>query len=348
MRNRDYLFYTAAGAGLGAAAIATARCLRSESLRGQIALITGGSRGLGLSLARRFAREGCPIAICARDERELACARADLEARGARALAVPCDITDREQVARMIDAVRRHYGTIDILVNNAGVIQVGPLDSMTLADFETAMASMFWGAVYPTLEALPHMLTRGCGRIVNITSIGGKVSVPHLLPYNCAKFAAVGFSEGLRAELRGRGIKVTTIVPGLMRTGSYLNAFFKGDANRESRWFALSASLPGMTIGADRAARQIVAATKQGRAERVLTTPAGVLALFHGLFPGITADILGLADRLLLPQPVGGTEARKGSDVQSLQSPSMKALTTLSRAAARRYLQPQAAGTRTE
>ena len=103
-----------------------------------------------------------------------------------------------------------------------------------------------------------------------------------------------------------------------------------------------------MTISANRAARQIVAATKQGRAERILTTPASVLALFHGLFPGITADLLGLADRLLLPQPVGGTEARKGSDMQSLQSPSMKALTTLGRAAARRYLQPQAAGPRTE
>ena len=136
MRNRDYLFYTAAGAGLGAAALVTARCLRSESLRGQVALITGGSRGLGLSLARRFAREGCQIAICARDERELACARADLEARGARALTVPCDITDREQVARMIETVRQHYGRIDILVNNAGIIQVGPLESMTLEDFE--------------------------------------------------------------------------------------------------------------------------------------------------------------------------------------------------------------------
>ncbi len=348
MRNRDYLFYTAAGAGLGAAALATARCLRSESLRGQVALITGGSRGLGLSLARRFAREGCQIAICARNERELACARADLESRGARAFAAPCDITDREQVARMMDAVRQHYGRIDILVNNAGIIQVGPLDSMTLEDFESTMASMFWGAVYPTLEALPDMLARSYGRIVNITSIGGKVSVPHLLPYCCAKFAAVGFSEGLRAELRGRGIKVTTIVPGLMRTGSYLNAFFKGDANRESRWFALSASLPGMTISGERAARQIVAATRQGRAERVLTTPAAVLALFHGLFPGVTADVLGLAGRLLLPQPVGGTEAWKGADTQSLRSPSMKALTTLGRAAARRHLQPQSAGSRTE
>ena len=173
---------------------------------------------------------------------------------------------------------------------------------------------MFWGLVYRRFELLPHLLERGRGRIVNITSIGGKVSVPHLLPYNCAKFAAVGFSEGLRAELRGRGIKVTTIAPGLMRTGSYLNAFFKGDSNRESRWFALSASLP---------------------------------AHFHGLFPGITQDALGLAARLLLPHAVDGAEARKGSDTQSLHSPSMKALTTLGRAAARRYLQPQAAGSQT-
>lgn len=340
MAQRDYLFYALASAGLGAAAFAAARCLREESLRGEVALITGGSRGLGLSLARSFAREGCRIAICARDENELARARADLESRGAEVFAAPCDIANREQVAAMVRAVRERYGRIDILVNNAGIIQVGPFESMTLEDFESAMAVMFWGAVYPALEVLPEMLARGRGRIVNITSIGGKVSVPHLLPYNCAKFAAVGFSEGLRAELVGRGVKVTTIAPGLMRTGSYLNAFFKGDADRESRWFALAASLPGVTIDAGRAARQIVAAVKQGRAERILTTPANAMALAHGVFPGMTQDALALARRLLLPRAQGGVEARKGSDTQSLRSPSMKALTTLGRAAARRYLQP--------
>ena len=136
------------------------------------------------------------------------------------------------------------------------------------------MQVMFWGTVYPTLALLPQFTARKSGRVVNITSIGGKVAVPHLLPYTCAKFAAVGFSEGLHAELRDSGVKVVTIAPGLMRTGSYLNADFKGDAEKESAWFGLSSSMPGLTISGERAARQIADATSRGTAEKVLTTPA--------------------------------------------------------------------------
>lgn len=100
------------------------------------------------------------------------------------------------------------------------------------------------------------MRARRRGRIVNITSIGGKVGMPHLLPYTCAKFATVGLSEGLRAELGREGIRVTTIVPGLMRTGSHLKAMFRGQHEQEFTWFSLGASLPLVSMGAERAARQ--------------------------------------------------------------------------------------------
>lgn len=348
MRRERRLLYAAAGTGAGIAAVLALRHFRQADLRGQVVLITGGSRGLGLSLARAFAAEGCRVAMCARDGGELDRARRDLEARGAEVLAAACDVTHRDEVERLIHIALKHYGRIDILVNNAGVIQVGPVENMAIEDFEQAMNVMFWGTVHPTLALLPHMAERGSGRIVNITSIGGKVSVPHLLPYNCAKFAAVGFSEGLRAELAGSGIKVTTIAPGLMRTGSYLNASFKGDAERESRWFGVSASLPGITMSGERAARQIVAAAKRGQAVRILTTPASLLARFHGLFPGATADLLGLVNRLLLPDPGTGKQARRGLETSSLKSPAMNALTALGRSAARRFLQPQEAGTRAE
>ena len=166
----------------------------------------------------------------------------------------------------MVETVTRHYGRIDILINNAGIMVVAPVETLTRADFERVMAVNFWGVLNPTLEVLPGMRARGTGRIVNITSIGGKIAVPHLLPYSCAKFAAVGLSEGLRAELADTGISVTTVVPGLMRTGSHLNAEFGGEQEAEYRWFALGASAPyPMAIGADRAARLIVRAIKRGR-----------------------------------------------------------------------------------
>ena len=333
-----------AAAVLGLIGIRAMRHRDEGDLRSQVVLITGGSRGLGFLLAREFAREGCRVVICARDERELEQAQADLEAEGADVLTFVGNVGNRDDVRRMIDDVLRIYGRLDVLVNNAGVIQVGPIQSLRIGDFEEAMDVMYWGVLYPTLAALPHMLERRHGRIVNVTSIGGKVAIPHLSPYTSAKFAAVGFSEGLRAELAGTGVTVTTIVPGLMRNGSYQNAFFKGRQESEYTWFSLGASLPLISMNAERAARQIVQASKRGEAERTLSLPAVLLARCHGLFPGLTADLLGLAARFLLPDPAGdGFAAARGMEVQSQLRPPrrqiLNSLTTLGRRAAHRYNQ---------
>jgi short-subunit dehydrogenase len=330
-----------AGVGLGlAAGLAAALRPRPEwDLTGQVAVVTGGSRGLGLLLARELGRQGCELAICARDEAELARARADLEARGMTVHAARCDVADRADVERFMAEVLRRYGGIDILVNNAGSMKVGPVETMTVADFEDAMRVNFWGVVYPTLSVLPILRAQGGGRIVNITSIGGKVSIPHLLPYNCAKFAAVAFSQGLRAELAGDGVTVVTVVPGLMRTGSYFNATFKGDAAAESTWFALGATLPGVSMDAERAARQIVRAARRGDAEVILSLPAWVLARLHGLFPGRTTDVLRAVNRLILPAAEGDTHtAVRGHEALARgDSAVLRALTRLGRAAADRF-----------
>lgn len=328
-------------AGIGAAVIGREawRRARQADLQGQVALVTGGSRGLGLLLAREFARQGCRVAICARDEAELERAGQGLAETGAQVLAVRCDVADRADVERLVDEVTRQFGRVDILVNNAGIIEVGPLPTMTLADFEAAMGVMFWGVLYPTLAVLPRMRERRRGSIVNITSIGGKVSVPHLLPYGAAKFAAVGLSEGLGAELAGTGIRVTTVAPGLMRTGSYVNASFKGHHNAEFTWFALGASLPLVSMDAERAARQIVAATKRGDAEVILSLPAAVLARVHGLFPGLTADVLGLVNRVLPAAPSeSGRRSERGVEIQAgMDSELLRVLTAWGHAAAQRF-----------
>jgi NAD(P)-dependent dehydrogenase (short-subunit alcohol dehydrogenase family) len=324
-----------AGAGVAAlAARAIARRARLVDLAGARVLVTGGSRGLGLVLAREFGRHGARVAVCARDAEALDRARLDLEARGIPALAVPCDLTDRDQVSRMVSEVEAGLGGIDVLVNNAGIIQVGPLDSMTLEDFEAAMATNFWSAVHMAFAVLPIMRRQGGGRIVNVASIGGKISVPHLLPYSASKFALVGFSEGLRSEAGRDGIVVTTVCPGLMRTGSPRNAIFKGRHRAEYAWFAISDSLPGLTMSAERAARKIVEACRAGDAHVVLTHAAQVGDLAHALAPGLTATVLDLVNRVL-PAPGGiGTRAARGAESESAVAPSV--LTTLGDAAARR------------
>jgi NAD(P)-dependent dehydrogenase (short-subunit alcohol dehydrogenase family) len=311
--------------------------LLGVDLSGRVALVTGASRGLGFLLAREFAAQGCRVAICARDAEELGRAGAALEREGAEVLAVPCDVTDRAEVDALVAAALDRFGSLDVLVTNAGVIQAGPLPTMRLEDFEDALAVMFWGVVLPTLNALPY-LRRSRGRIVTITSIGGKIAAPHLLPYDCAKFAAVGFSEGLGAELAREGIRVTTVVPGLMRTGSPRNAFFKGRTQREYTWFTLADSVPGLSIDAERAARRIVAAARRGRAEIVLTVPAMVAVRVHGVFPGTTTRVLGLVNRVL---PRGGAadhDAEQGAAVEArIGSRIFRGLTGLTRSAARRF-----------
>jgi len=291
--------WVVAGAIASAGGRALGRWLTRYDLRNRTVLITGGTRGLGLELARQAGLAGARIAICGRDSDTLARARETLSRTGAAALALTCDVSDRHQVAELIRSVNGGFGPIDVLINNAGMVDVGPVGVMTAADFERDMSTNFWGPLNVILAVLPHMRPRGEGRIVNIASIGGKVSVPHLLPYSSSKFALVGLSQGLRAELRASGILVTTVCPGLMRTGSPQHATFKGRHDAEYTWFSLADNLPLLSMDVERAARRILNAVRHGKSHVVLSLPAKVADKIHGLFPGLTSDALGLANRLL-------------------------------------------------
>jgi NAD(P)-dependent dehydrogenase (short-subunit alcohol dehydrogenase family) len=311
----------------GVGAVAAARMISKQrqvfDLRGKTVLITGGSRGLGLVMAREFVAQGAQVAICARDLDELERATSDLVGRGGKVFPAPCDLTIQAEVEQMIRTIEDEFGVIDVLVNNAGVISVGPVEEMTLADFEEAMKTNYWAALYATLAVLPGMRARRAGRIVNIASIGGKISVPHLLPYSVSKFALVGLSTGLRAELAKDKIVVTTVCPGLMRTGSPRNATFKGQNRAEYAWFSISDSLPLISMSAERAARQIIRACKHGVAEVVLTVPARLAVKAHAAFPGMTTDLLAIVNHFL-PGPGGIGERRaKGKDSESTLSPSL-------------------------
>jgi NAD(P)-dependent dehydrogenase (short-subunit alcohol dehydrogenase family) len=254
----------------------------------------------------------------------------DLERRGARVLALLCDVSDQGSVAALVAQATAAFGRIDIVINNAGIIQVGPFDTMRVEDFERAMAINFWGAVYTTFAVLPQMRARRRGQI---TSIGGKVSLPHLLPYDCAKFAMVALSEGLHTELAQHGIHVTTVVPGLMRTGSPANALFKGEQGNEFGWFSIASATPVTAISARRAARRIVAATRRREAEVTLTVQAKLLRALQGVAPGAVQRILSLVNRALPDAAPEQTAEARGMELSTPLSPS--ALTALMNHAAR-------------
>jgi NAD(P)-dependent dehydrogenase (short-subunit alcohol dehydrogenase family) len=324
MRLTTKLALAAAG-GIGALAVARRLGRERYDFRGKSVLITGGSRGLGLVLARQLAAEGARLAIIARDRAELDRAASDLEARGAEVLAFPADVRDQHAAQGAVERAVARYGSIDVLINNAGVIQSGPVEHMQIADFEDAMATHVWGALYTMLAAVPHMRRQGGGRIVNISSIGGKVAVPHLVPYATSKFALVGLSDGMRAELAKDRIKITTVCPGLMRTGSHVNALFKGQHQGEFTWFSIMDSLPVTSIDAQRAARKIVEACRRGDPSLVISVQAKVLAFLANTFPDLSAQALRIMNRLL-PGPTteaDGDQARTGWESQSSLAPSL-------------------------
>ncbi len=329
---------TALAAGaltLGAALLSKGmRAARSMDFRNRSVVITGGSRGLGLWLARELGGQGARVTLAARDQAELERARQDLAARGVDVAIERCDVTDREQADHLVASTIERAGAVDVLINNAGVIQVGPVDHMKLADFEEAMAVHFWGPLYATLAVIPAMRRRGGGRIVNISSIGGKVGVPHLVPYCASKFALTGLSDSIRGELARDRIYVTTVCPGLMRTGSPFNAWFKGRHRDEFTWFAISDSIPVATIAAERAAAQIVDACRHGDAELVITWPAKLAVVANAIAPEAVALAMNVANRLVLPGPIDEAGDRAYSGWQSLSKWAPSRLTRLTEQAA--------------
>jgi short-subunit dehydrogenase len=335
VRNAAYL-----GVGLVCAA-ADAYLSRSRRLRGSVVVITGGSRGLGLALAEELGRRGARLALVARDRYELDRARQILFSSGAVGdeaglLALSADLRSQKDAEGVIEQATKQFGRVDVLINNAGIITVGPIENQTIEQFRDVMETNFFAALHCTLAVLPQMLQRGDGSIANITSIGGKVAVPHMLPYTASKFAAVGFSEGLCTELRAKGIRVTTVVPGLMRTGSHRNALFTGDASSEYRWFSLAANLPGASAAAGRAARQIAHAIGSGAAEVTITPQALLASRFASVAPGLTRCAMSGMQFLLPAARPGESRARRGEEVRDQEWFFASAMGSL---AARRYNQ---------
>jgi len=309
-------------AGIGAvfAVRQVVRRARAMNLAGKVVVITGGSRGLGLVMARQLVDEGARIAICARDAEELRRAQNELIERGADVLAMPCDITQREQVEEFVRAVENRFGAIDVLINNAAIIQIAPMDEMTHADYTEAMNINFYGALNMTLAVLPAMKQRTSGNIVNIISFGGKVAVPHMLPYTASKHALAGFSEGLRVESRKHNVTVTSVYPGPLRTGSHVNVTYKGQNEKEAAWFSTTASTPVLSMQAERAASQIINGFKQGRAQVVMPLLTELQIKAAALAPAIAQEFLVLVDKMM-PAPGGiGKQSASGKESGAVES----------------------------
>jgi NAD(P)-dependent dehydrogenase (short-subunit alcohol dehydrogenase family) len=317
------LWLAGLGIGLSVGTMLLRRQSRRMNFHNRVVVITGGSRGLGLEMARQFAAEGARLVLLARNEPELEMAYQELSQIGAKVMTIPCDVGIREQAEAAVDQVIERFGRLDVLINNAGITQVGPVDHMKVEDFEDAMNVHFWGPLYTMLKAIPVMRRQGGGRIVNVSSIGGKVSVPHLAPYGVSKYALVGLSDAYRAELARDDIAVTTVIPGLMRTGSYYHGNFKGKNEEEFTWFSWMAATPITAMHSSRAARQILNAVRFGVPQVTLTVQARLVEILNHVAPNLSAKVWETFARML-PEPTGdlGNELHTGFESRSKRSPS--------------------------
>jgi NAD(P)-dependent dehydrogenase (short-subunit alcohol dehydrogenase family) len=186
-----------------------------RSLHGRVVVVTGGGRGIGRAIAGALAAKGCRVAI---GDLDAYAAREAAEALGGDAVGLALDVTDRPAFTTFLDEVERRLGPVDILVNNAGIMAVGPFEEEDEGTVIRQLEINLHAVVHGTKEAVRRMKPRGTGHIVNIASSAGKTGVPNLATYCATKHGVVGLSEALRFELRGTGVEISVVMPGIVRT----------------------------------------------------------------------------------------------------------------------------------
>jgi NADP-dependent 3-hydroxy acid dehydrogenase YdfG len=239
----------------------------------QVAIVTGASSGIGRATALALARQGANLALAARNIELLTTLAAEISSLGREVLVVPTDVTRQEQVSSMVEAVIGRWSRIDILVSNAGQYIRAPISILNLSDLEQSMAVNFYGGVYAVQAVLPHMLAHTSGHIVFISSLDGKFALPGDAPYVAAKFALTGFSAALRQEMIGKGISVTTVLPGRVDTPMIQNLHVP--------W--ISAKIPPQVV-----ANGIVRAIRRRQAEVILPFHGGLLYYISVFTPGLS------------------------------------------------------------
>lgn len=306
--------------------------------RKPLAWVAGGSRGLGYAIARELGRSGYRLLITARTGPDLDRARDLLLGAGVDVITRIHDVRDAEAARELVEDIESDQGPIEVLVGVAGVLRVGPLPDHS-EEYDESLDIMLRGPINLVHAVLPGMRERGHGRIGIVTSIAGLIPVPHLVAYSAAKHGAVGFTRALAEELAGSGISVSTIIPGLMRTGGHWHGDYTGQPEREYAWFTALSAAPLVSMDAERAARIIVRGVLAGRRKIIFTLPARIGDLVYRVSPVAVGIAVGAAGRLL---PGPGKDHAPGYLAAAGTGTVFDRLTVLARRAVRRFNQTTA------
>lgn len=253
-------------------------------LTNRVAIVTGASDGIGRAIALELASEGAQVVLAARSADRLKTLAGELGEE--RALAVPTDMAQPAQVERLVAKAVERFGGLDILVNNAGFGLYGLVEETVWKHVEQLWKVNVLGVVAGTRAALPHLRQRG-GAVVNIASIAGKIPVPYMTLYCASKAALIAFSDGLRMEVAGAGVRVLTVCPGRVRTRFHEVAYREG-----KRLPGIFQRRESSGISADEVARITLRALRSGRREVIIPWKLRLAAGVRMLLPGLTERLL--------------------------------------------------------
>lgn len=267
-------------------------------LRGRVAVVTGAAKGIGRATALRLAAAGASIAGCDTDEAALGTTLGDCRASGVTTLGANVDVGDPVQVQAFAERVERELGPTFCLVNNAGVGLAGHFFETELDDWHWLLRINLLGTVHATRSFAPFMQKRGAGRIVNVASASGYCNLPGLAAYGTTKYAVVGLSEALRAELLPHGVKVSVVCPGLIRSSILETARIRGAPDTEAERASLKALYERRGHAPETVAKAIVDAAESGKALLPVTSEAWLLYVMKRLAPRSLPWLLRVAERL--------------------------------------------------
>ncbi len=236
----------------------------------KVCAITGAASGIGRALAVELAQRGADVALCDVDEAGLAETASKVAALGRRVSTRKVDVADRAAVHRFADEVIAEHGQVDAIVNNAGVSLTETFEAMSYEDLEWVLNINLWGVVHGTKAFLPHLLARRSGWIVNLSSVFGIIGVPTQSAYNMAKFAVRGLTESLRQEIGDRGISVSSVHPGGIRTNIVRKSRFYRDPKGETDRDTFVANFDKMARTTAESAARTIANGMEKRAPRIL------------------------------------------------------------------------------
>ncbi|MBW4450628.1 MAG: SDR family oxidoreductase [Spirirestis rafaelensis WJT71-NPBG6] len=252
-------------------------------------IITGASQGIGKATALEFARQGCNIVLAARQPERLEAAAIEVRELGREALAIPTDVRDPQQVNNLVEKALEHFGHVDVVINNAGIFALGPVEEFQLSDWQQIINTNLLGYIHVIHAILPHLLERGKGTIVNVSSIAGLDAIPYQIPYNTSKHAIAGLTKSLHAELSPKGIQVTGIYPSFIRTQIDERTIFRGkeEETTKARYDLVNTMLHTPLLEKpEKVAKAIWKGVKNQRAD-VIVGQAKLWTTMYHLFPGL-------------------------------------------------------------